>query len=455
MTSHLNLAQAFQIGKEGELVAFTGGGGKSSLMIALAQQLPGKVLLTTTTRMFADQIDAACAILPATACTYPDLSLLDDRERPTEKTIIVGPLQADKVTGIPLDLPQRLLARPDIDIVLVEADGSKMLPIKAPAAHEPALPLGVNLVVPVVGIDALHQPIKEAAHRPELVSRLLGKDEGDSLTKVDIATLVSHEEAGLKEVPAKVRVVAVINKVETSAQLADAQRIARLVLQQSRIQHVVLCNRQVPGFVVEVQRRVMAVVLAAGQSKRMGSSKQLLPWGETTVLGQTLRNLKESSVFDILTVTGAEAEQVAAAAQAESVPTIHNPHHAGGEMLSSLKTAVAQLPPRIAAVLVILADQPMVTPSTIDQLLQTYASGKGTIIAPEFDGRRGNPVLIDREHFPELLALPPDSAPRDLLRRHPITLVPCLSAAVLQDLDTLDDYQRLRPPSLPTDSCSR
>jgi molybdenum cofactor cytidylyltransferase len=114
-------------------------------------------------------------------------------------------------------------------------------------------------------------------------------------------------------------------------------------------------------------------------------------------------------------------------------------------MLSSLQTAVAQLPENRSAVLVMLADQPMTGAPVIDQLLSAYARGEGLIIAPEFDGRRGNPVLIDRAHFAALLALPPGSAPRDLLRRHPVTLVPVAAKAVLQDIDSLDDYTRHRP----------
>ena len=445
MTGKLTLTTAFQIGTQPELVAFTGGGGKTTLMLALAQQLQVKVLLTTTTRMFAAQIEAAESTLQAVTCRYPDLDPLDDMDTAPDITIIVGPIKGDKVTGVPLDLPQQLLARPDIDTVLVEADGSKMLPVKAPAAHEPALPVGVTLVVPVVGMNGLDGRIEDVAHRPELVARLLDKQETDRLTIDDIACLLSHKEAGLKGVPAAARVIPVINKVETPGQLQAARNIARLVLQRSRVQQVVLSSALAEMSVVEVQRRVTAVVLAAGQSQRMGRSKQMLPWGETTVLGQTLRNLKESAVHDILVVTGAAAAKVEAIAQAEGVPTLHNSRYASGEMLSSLKTAVAQLPENRTAVLVMMADQPMVTAPVIDQILQAYWRGGGSIIAPEYEGRRGNPVLIDRRHFDELLALPHDAAPRNLLQRYPISLVPTTTEVVLQDIDNLEDYERYRP----------
>jgi molybdenum cofactor cytidylyltransferase len=445
MSDKFTLSEAFQIGEGPELVAFIGGGGKSTLMIALAKQMAGKVVLTTSTRMFAAQIESAASTLQAVTYHYPDLDPLDDRDAAPDKTIIVGPIKGDKVTGVPLNLPKQLLTRHHIDAVVVEADGAKMLPIKAPAAHEPALPVGVTLVVPVVGMNALDGRIKDVAHRPELVARLLHKREMDRLTIDDIVCLLSHEEGGLKGIPATARVIPVINKVETPDQLQAARSIARLVLQNSRVQQVVLSSAQAANPVVEVQRRVTAVVLAAGQSRRMGRSKQLLPWGETTLLGQTLRNLKESAVHDTLVVTGAEAAKVEAIAQAEGVPILHNSRFASGEMLSSLQTAVAQLPASRSAVLVMLADQPMVTAPIIDQILHAYGRGEGTIVAPSFEERRGNPVLIDRRHFDELLTLPGDAAPRNLLQRHPVNLVPTMTEVVLQDIDNLEDYERYRP----------
>jgi molybdenum cofactor cytidylyltransferase len=150
-------------------------------------------------------------------------------------------------------------------------------------------------------------------------------------------------------------------------------------------------------------------------------------------------------VHDILVVTGAEAAKVEDIARAEGVPTLHNSRFATGEMLSSLQTAVAQLPANRSAVLVTLADQPMITALDIDLLLHAYWQRDDGVVAPEYNGRRGNPVLIDRRHFVELLALPAGAAPRDLLQRHLVTLVPALTESVLQDIDNLDDYERYRP----------
>ena len=192
---------------------------------------------------------------------------------------------------------------------------------------------------------------------------------------------------------------------------------------------------------------VVAVVLAAGEGSRMGHAKQLLPWGDSTLLGQTLHNLRKSSVQQIVVVTGYMAQEVAAIARRAGATVVHNAAYAEGEMLSSLQVAVAQLAPTCEAVLVMLADQPLVEPQVIDSLLAAFAESHEQLIAPVFKGRRGNPVLIGRRHFQELLALPRGAAPRDLLRRHKdaVHLVSVDSDSVLVDIDLPADYEAHRP----------
>ncbi|MDX1663489.1 MAG: nucleotidyltransferase family protein [Candidatus Promineifilaceae bacterium] len=193
-------------------------------------------------------------------------------------------------------------------------------------------------------------------------------------------------------------------------------------------------------------------MLAAGQSRRMGKTKQLLPWGETTVLGQTIENLQQSTVDSILVVSGHEAEAVTAVAAECGVAVVHNPRYATGEMLSSLQAALPHLPADCHGVLVALADQPMVPAAVVDRLLAVFHGGErqhdtDQIVAPIYEGRRGNPVLIGRAFFDELLALPAGAAPRALLQRHPekVRLVPVESDTILRDLDRPEQYEQERP----------
>jgi molybdenum cofactor cytidylyltransferase len=453
------LLAAFGLGKRPELVAIVGGGGKTSLMFALARAWPGRAITTTTTRIFAAQMNLSPGVVRigglAAGDWKADLEALIAQVQPHlerfGQCLIVGQLgegsNVEKALGVPPELPGRLLGQAGIDLVLVEADGSRMKPIKAPADHEPVIPAETTLVVPVVGIDALDGPLDEVTHRPERVRELIVNSQrsmvNGQLTAVGVARLLVHSQGGLKGAPEGARIVPLINKVETAVQFAAAREIAHLALHESRIEQVVIGALRTDLPVRAVVRRVTAVILAAGSSRRMGQTKQLLPWGDTTVLGQVIRQAQATAVTHILVVSGHEAAAVAAIAQAEGVDTVHNPDYAEGEMLSSLQTAVRALPDSVGAVLVMLADQPLVTPEVIGQILDAYERQPYGLVAPTYEEQRGNPVLIDRRYFADLLALPAGAAPRHLLRQHAddVLLLPVNSPGVLIDLDDPQAYE--------------
>jgi molybdenum cofactor cytidylyltransferase len=441
--SVISLSQAFDI-QTAELVSIVGGGGKTSLMFGLAAELGSNTVVTTTTRIFAAQMKLALAAVVYSGGNVEALDLPLDQY---PFVLVVDQVQGDKALGVSEELPGALLKRPDVDYVLVEADGSRMRPVKAPADHEPVIPPQTTLVIPVIGIDALGGRVADVAHRPERVKALTGLEADDLMTAESLAALITHPAGGRKAVPPKARLIPLINKVETESQLSAARQIARLVLQEPEIDRVVIGAVRSQTPVVEVQQRVTAVILAAGQGRRMGQTKQLLPWGQTTVLGQTLRNVQASAVHNCLLVSGHEALAIEAIAQAAGVTAVHNPNYAKGEMLLSLQTAVRQLEPGCAAVLVMLADQPMVAPKTLDQILSAFWNGRGDLIAPTYAGRRGNPVLIGRRYFEELLALPAGGAPRDLIQKHQemLHLVKVDSDSILRDLDRVEEYERWRP----------
>ncbi|MEW5988770.1 MAG: selenium-dependent molybdenum cofactor biosynthesis protein YqeB, partial [Chloroflexota bacterium] len=441
-----------------QLVAIAGAGGKTTLLLALGRSLPGRVVMTTTTRLAVQELDLAPAVVLLTAETPRARRKEDGRGREKENEIgvelerygsclVMDGLEGDKAVGVPMDAPGRLLARPDVDFVVVEADGSRGRPCKAPAAHEPVIPVEAGLVVYVAGIDAVGGRLAEVAHRPEQIGQLTGLALDDTMTPAALAALIIHPQGGLKNVPPSARFIPFLNKVDSDEQLQVARQVARQLLREPRVQQVVIGAVQTVRPVREIHRRVTAVVLAAGQSARMGQTKQLLPWGDTTILGRTLRNLAASAIYDVWAISGHDAEAVEAEAAAHGVNTLRNTHYVEGEMLSSLQLAVQRLPTDRAAVLVTLADQPMVGPATIDQLLVAYWQGYGELLAPSYQGQRGNPVLIGRPYFDELLALPPGAAPRDLLQKHRthLRLVEVNSDSILCDLDRPEEYERWRP----------
>ncbi len=443
MKSGQTLVQAFRLGKTGELVAITGGGGKSSLLFALGAALPGRVILTTTTRIFAAQMKEAPSVVAlGDAGELPDNALRRALDR-WGRCLVVGRVDGEKALGVPPDIPGRLLAREWVDHLLVEADGSRMRPCKAPAEHEPVIPREATLVVPVIGIDALGGRLDQVAHRPDRVSALTGLATSDQMTVQGLVDLLSHRSGGLKGIPAGARVIPLINKVDTRERLIAARKIARRLLKTERFERVVLGAVREKEPLGEVHGRVTAVILAAGTSSRMGQAKLLMQWGKHTILGQTLENLAQNALHERLVVTGHNAGAVGAVAAAHGARVIHNPDYENGEMLSSLKAAVQRLPANREAVLVVLADQPMVGPELIEPLLEAFWRHGSQLIAPTYRGQRGNPVLIGRDLFEELLNIPDGGAPRILLQRHPgqLRLVEVDSEAVLRDIDLPEQYR--------------
>lgn len=189
---------------------------------------------------------------------------------------------------------------------------------------------------------------------------------------------------------------------------------------------------------------IIAVILAAGESRRMGGhNKLLLPWGEGTVIQQTITNIISSSIADFLVVTGHQADLVKSAVPMAEGHFIYNEGYAKG-FLTSVQAAIRRLPGEAAAVLIVLGDQPMVGPVIIDTLLANYRHARKGLVAPTYQGQRGNPVIINRRYFAELLLLPEDAAPRALLHHHPddVLLVEVGDPAVLSDLDVPEDYAR-------------
>lgn len=441
----MKLSQALGI-RRGDIVAFVGAGGKTSTMVALAHELADmgwRVLATTTTRVGADQVSLFRAAL----------SDLDSPERLSaalEKQRIAfvhGGFSNGKALAPGDDWFDKLPDRVDSDVLLVEADGARGLLLKAPRAHEPVIPAAATLVVPVAGLGVLGQPLdEEHVLNAGALEAAYGFPLGAPVKSPWVAQALRDPDFGLKNVPEGARVVAWLNGAAREGyQRGRARMIAQLILAESRVQAAALGSARASDPVYEVQRRVGAIVLAAGLSSRMGQPKVLLPWENGTILEHILRQLVLGRVRELVVVTGHEAERVAQVADKLDATVAHNPGYAHGEMLSSLQTGLRALPEQVSAALIVLGDQPRIQPSVISALVTAYAEGKGNIIAPSFQHRRGHPMLIDRRYWPELLSLT-DGAPRDVINRHgdEIHYVDVNTDSVLRDVDTPDDYNEER-----------
>jgi molybdenum cofactor cytidylyltransferase len=242
----VKLTEALQITNT-DMAAFVGGGGKTTAMFRLAAEIVadgGRAIITTTTRIFAAQIKLAPAhLLAAEATKEKILAQLTTHQQ----ILVIGEVEhaSGKATGVSLEFMTQLRRDFPTVPIIIEADGSRMRPFKAPAAHEPVIPPETTHAILVVGADALGQPLTdEHVHRAELVSQLTGKPLGTPLIPEIIARTLTHANGGLKNVPAQAKVSVLINKMEKVANYAPVVELATLLAQHERITQVLLTNVQ-------------------------------------------------------------------------------------------------------------------------------------------------------------------------------------------------------------------
>ena len=187
---------------------------------------------------------------------------------------------------------------------------------------------------------------------------------------------------------------------------------------------------------------IWAVVLAAGESRRMGTQKLLLPFGDATVVEAVVRAALASSIGRAVAVLGADRDAVRAKIEPSGVDFAVNERFADG-MLSSIQTGFRALPPEAEAAVIMLGDQPFLPSSVVDAVVRGYRESLKGIVIPVFRTRRGHPVLVDLKYRDEVLALDPADGLRRLMRTHPedIAEVEVDDANILRDLDTPEDYR--------------
>ncbi|MBI1743497.1 nucleotidyltransferase family protein [Candidatus Acetothermia bacterium] len=186
-----------------------------------------------------------------------------------------------------------------------------------------------------------------------------------------------------------------------------------------------------------------AIVLAAGESRRMGQNKLLLPWRGRTVIESIAVTLHECQISEIIIVLGHEADRIRAVLQDQSVRFALNEKFSDG-MLSSVQCGARAASASIDALLICLGDQPALSTHLIAPLLQAFAEDKGTIIVPSYRGARGHPLLVSSKYRDEILKLDPSIGLRQLRQRHAdeVFIIEIPDGAVLQDLDYPEDYRR-------------
>ena len=230
------------------LIAIIGAGGKTTTMYTLASELAqcGKRAITTTTTQIFFPKPGETDTLIFAAETPTLLKKIDAAWQHHKRITVTGvPIREDKLGGLQPEQPYELLMKGGANAVIVEADGARHRMIKAPAEHEPVIPLRTNVALLMISAEAINQPLSDRiAHRPEQVATVTGINVGDVLSPAVIARLITSEQGALKHIPETASVYLLFTHASIFHK-ETIRELASLVLSSSRLTGVL--SSEQPG----------------------------------------------------------------------------------------------------------------------------------------------------------------------------------------------------------------
>jgi molybdenum cofactor cytidylyltransferase len=428
----------------GETVAFSGAGGKTSAMAALAQELKQPVVMTTTTHLGGWQTEIAGQhhILSS-----PD-GLRDIDFSAVNTTLLTGPLRdTNRLTGLdPVTLDALFaLCRERGFSLLIEADGARQCPLKAPAEYEPVIPMWVDLVVVIAGLSGLGKPLDaQTVHRPEIFAQLADLEYEEVVRAEHLARVLVSPSGGLKGIPGDARRMLFLNQAETEISQAQGARLASGL--SDVFDRVLVGSLEQPGEqgpIFSAHSPTAGIILAAGGSERLGQPKQLLDWCGIPFVVQVAQTALLAGLDPVIVVTGANQAKVEAALRGSPVKCVDNPDWAIGQS-TSMKAGLETLPPRCDRVMFLLSDQPQISPLLLHQIIERHNAQRNPITAPMIRERRGNPVLFGKETFEVLRSIHGDKGGRAAFDVFKVDHVPWIDDRCLMDIDQSNEIAVLK-----------
>ena len=193
-----------------------------------------------------------------------------------------------------------------------------------------------------------------------------------------------------------------------------------------------------------VDEALAGVVLAAGESRRMGRPKQLLPFGERTILERVVDTLLTAGVGEVIVVLGHLADRVGAVLGDRPVKAVVNEAYRQG-MLSSIKCGVQAIGPEHDAVLLALGDQPQIDTAVVSEVIRAYRAGNAGIVIPRYGAKNGHPIIINLQTYREaILNLPMHVGLNALMQEcvDDVRLIDVATEDIIRDIDVPEDYTR-------------
>jgi molybdenum cofactor cytidylyltransferase len=437
----ISLMQAIRASNS-SIIAFTGAGGKTTAMFQLARELSMKqpVLVTASSHLGAWQVSLADKHLVVNSMEF----FKTLKNELLGVTLLTGDFDGDRTKPLGTDILNKLNEFCIYNSIplLIEADGSRQKPLKAWAEHEPPIPPFVKQVMHVAGLSAIGKPLSEdIVHQPEIFSSLSGLNRGETITSEAFARIAIHPEGGQKNIPFNARKTILLNQADTPELQSVAQRMSHALLQGF---HSVVIASLEQREVFAVHEPVAGIILAAGESTRFGKPKQLLDWKGQPFVRAVAKTALEAGLSPVIVVTGAKGENVQAAVHDLKVTVLTNENWKSGQGSSIKKgVQVLQVGDNVGAAIFLLVDQPQVTKSILQALMEKHAEGLHPVVAPMVMDQRANPVLFDQVTFSDLMELEGDVGGRAIFHMYHVEYLPWHDDRLLLDVDTPEQYQRL------------
>lgn len=431
--------------------AFVGSGGKTSLMFQAGRELTPPVLVTTSTHLGDWQ-----PVLADNHTIVEDSFLMSKPDRVISVdgvTLLTGGLEGKRFKGLNQNLLNELhqFANQYNYPILVEADGSRQLPIKAPGEHEPAIPQWAQQVIVVVGLSGLGKQIgPDVVHRPERYASLLNLPVGSMITEECIAQSLLHPNGGKSKIPNGIQSTVILNQADHPGLIAAGHRIAQNLVDPEpgkKFDRAILTSFRYEGssqgIVHGVIEPVAGIVLAAGESTRFGSPKIMIDWNGKPLIRHIVEIGLAGGLWPMIVVLGPVTDRAIEILKDLPVQVNINPSWAEGQS-TSLKAGIKMLQDKhVGAAVFLLADQPFISAELIANLRQEHAVSLAPVIAPMVNGQRTSPTLIDRAAFNDLMQIQGDVGGRAIFKKYPPHYFFWKDNRLLIDIDTLQDFQNL------------
>ena len=405
---------------EHAVISVVGAGGKTSLIFAWARELAaaGKsVVITTTTHMYRPEVSPGMTLIDS----FP--ANIEDAFRTSGIVIaaVPDPYRPDKIAAPPDDVLEGL--REAADVVLIEADGSRRMPLKWPGEHEPSVPDYTDVTVCVAGLAAVGKRTEEAVFRANEMPDVIKRDTVDVNL---IHKILASRSGGQKGVRGEFRVF--LNQVDDDIdRLAAAYRLQQIL--------GVFGIQSAWGSLIEPEDKKIAIILeAAGDSKRFGSNKLLhIMEDGRPMIASILDAVRPLETYKKIIVT--QYDEVAELASGFDVARNDRPDLgiSHSMQLGLMDAGDAD------AYMFCVCDQPGLKASTLERLIEAYKKGTAGIASLAWQGKMCNPKIFSSRYREELMRLSGDTGGRQILASHAddILLVEAGSEEEVKDIDRL------------------